>query len=57
VLLAEAALILSQEPVEMMEKHTVEDGPLGMAEAIDSWHSRSCPSRNAPGNLQGRSGG
>jgi hypothetical protein len=31
VLLLETSLILSQEPVEMMEQHPVKDGPLRMS--------------------------
>jgi hypothetical protein len=37
IFLLEAALILGQERVEVMKKHPVEDGPLGMKRAIDSW--------------------
>jgi len=36
IFLLEAALILGQEPVEVMKKHPVEDGPLGMTRAVDS---------------------
>jgi len=31
----ETGLILSQEPVEMMEQHPVEDGPLRMSRTVD----------------------
>jgi hypothetical protein len=48
IFLLEAALILGQEPVEVMKKHPVEDGPLGMTRAVDSWHDRSHSSRNRP---------
>jgi len=40
VLLLEATLILGQEPVEMMEQHPVENGPLRMPRTIDSLHDR-----------------
>jgi hypothetical protein len=48
VLPLETTLIFSQEPVEMMEKHPVEDGPLRMSGTIDSRHSRRIASRNGP---------
>jgi len=48
VLPLETTLILNQEPVEMMEKHPVEDGPLRMPRTIHSRHSRGKASRNGP---------
>jgi hypothetical protein len=48
VLPLETTLILNQEPVEMMEKHPVEDGPLRMSRTIDSRHSGRMASRNGP---------
>jgi hypothetical protein len=33
-----STLILGQEPVEMMEQHPVENGPLRMPRTIDSLH-------------------
>jgi hypothetical protein len=48
VLPLETTFILSQEPLEMMEKHPVEDGPLRMPSTIDSRHSRRIASRNGP---------
>ena len=52
----EPALILRQEPVEMMEKHPVEDGPLRMSRAIDSRHIENADSRYMPGAPEGRFG-
>ena len=49
ILLLEAALIFSQEPVEVMEQHPVEDGALGMSRTITSGHRRSFSSRKGPG--------
>jgi hypothetical protein len=40
VLLLETRVIFGQEPVEAMEQHPIKDGPLGMAKAIDPWHSK-----------------
>jgi len=48
VLPLETGLILSQEPVEMMEEYPVEDGPLRMSGTIESRHSRRKASRNGP---------
>jgi len=48
VLLLEAALVLRQEPVEVMKKHPVEDGPLRMPGTIHSRHSGRMASRNGP---------
>jgi hypothetical protein len=48
ILPLETTLILRQEPVEMMEKHPVENGPLRMSRTIDSRHSRRIASRNGP---------
>jgi len=36
VLPLESALILGEEPVEVMEQHPVEDGLLGLTRAVDS---------------------
>jgi hypothetical protein len=46
VLPLETTLILRQEPVEMMEKDPIENGPLRMSRTIDSRHSRREASRN-----------
>jgi hypothetical protein len=48
VLPLETVFIFGQEPVEMMEKHPVENGPLRMSRTIDSRHSRRIASRNGP---------
>ena len=48
VLPLEPALILGQEPFEMMEQHPVEDGALRMSRTIDSRNSRRIASRNGP---------
>ncbi len=48
VLPLETTFILSQEPVEMMEKHPVKDGPLRMSGTIDSRHGGRRASRNGP---------
>jgi hypothetical protein len=48
VLPLETVFIFGQEPLEMMEKHPVEDGPLRMSRTIDSRHSRRKASRNGP---------
>jgi len=40
VLLLEAALILGEEPVEVMEEHPVEHGAFGMSGTVNSCHSR-----------------
>jgi hypothetical protein len=48
VLPLETTLILSQEPVEMMEEYPVKDRPLRMSRTIDSRHSRRKASRNGP---------
>jgi len=47
-LLLKASLIISQEPLEMIEHHPVEDRTLRMARAIDSRHIGKEDSRNAP---------
>jgi len=36
IVLLEVALIVGQKPLEVMEKHPVEDGPLRMSRTIDS---------------------
>jgi hypothetical protein len=48
VLPLETVFIFGLEPLEMMEKHPVENGPLRMAGTIDSRHSRRMVSRNGP---------
>jgi len=48
ILLLEAALILRQESVEIVEEHAVEDGALGMSGAVDSGHEGRMASRNGP---------
>jgi len=48
VLLLEAALVLREEAVEIVEEHPIEDRPLGMARAIDSSHEGRMASRNVP---------
>jgi hypothetical protein len=48
VLLLEAALILSQEFIEIMEQHPIEDGPLRMSGTVDSRHGGRKISRNEP---------
>jgi len=52
VLLLKAALVLREKAVEIVEKHSIEDRPLGMSGTIDSGHSQSCSSRNAPALLK-----
>jgi hypothetical protein len=48
VLSLKAALVLHQEPVEVMEEHGVEDGALGMTGTIGSGHGGRMVSRNRP---------
>jgi hypothetical protein len=48
VLSLEAALILDQEPLEIMEEHPVEDRALGMSRTIESRHGGRMASRNGP---------
>jgi len=48
VLPLETTLILSQEPIEMMEQHPVEDPPLRMARTIYSRHFGRTDSRSVP---------
>ena len=48
VLPLETTLILSQEPVEMIEYHSVKDGPLRMTRTIDARHGGRMASRNGP---------
>ncbi len=47
-------LIFRDKPLEIMEEHPVEDGSLRMTRAIDSRHTGSELSRNAPGKSPGR---
>jgi hypothetical protein len=48
VLSFEAAIILAQELIEVMEEHPVEHSALRMSGAVHSCHIRSSKSRNAP---------
>jgi hypothetical protein len=48
MLLLEAALVVCQEPVEVMEEHPIKNGPLGMPGTIHSRHGRREASRNGP---------
>jgi len=48
VLLLKPALILGQELVKVMEKHSVEHGALWMSGAVNSCHSWSNTSRSGP---------
>ncbi|MEM2126552.1 MAG: hypothetical protein QXQ53_09175 [Candidatus Methanosuratincola sp.] len=48
VLPLEPALILGQEPVEMMEEYPIKDSPLRMPVTIDSRHGRRKASRTEP---------
>jgi hypothetical protein len=49
----EPALVFGDEPLEMMEKHPVENGTFRMTRAIDSRHIGDEVSRNAPGTGKG----
>ena len=53
VLPLEPALILRQEPVEMMEQHPVEDRPLRMPRTIHSRHGGRNASRTGPSSRPG----
>jgi hypothetical protein len=46
VFLLEAALMLREEPVEIMKEHPIKDGPLGTAGTIHSRHGGRMASRN-----------
>ena len=48
VLSLETVLILSQETIEVMKKHLVENRPLGMSRTINPCHNRSFSSGNGP---------
>lgn len=48
VLFLKAALILCQEPVEVVKEHLVKDGSLGMTGAIDPCHSGEEHPENKP---------
>jgi hypothetical protein len=48
VLPLETLLMLRDEPLEMMENHPVEDGPLRMSRTIDSRHGERKALRNGP---------
>ena len=48
VLPLETGLILSQEPVEIMEKHPAEDGPLQTSGTAESHHGEKRAARNEP---------
>jgi hypothetical protein len=45
----EPGLIFRDEPLEMMKKHSVENGAFRMTRAVDSRHIGNEVSRNAPG--------
>ena len=55
--LLESALVFRDEPLEMMEQHTIEDGSLRMTRTVDSWHIGNAYSRSMPGTPEARSGG
>ena len=44
----EPALIFRDEPLEMMKKHPVENGPFRMSRTIDSCHSKDKDLGNTP---------
>jgi hypothetical protein len=48
MLLLETALILGQEPVEVMKEHPVERRAFGMSRTVHSRHSGRMASRNGP---------
>jgi len=50
----EPALVFRDEPLEMMTKHPVENGPFRMTRTVDSRHIGNEASRNAPGTGQGK---
>jgi len=50
----EAALVFGDEPLEMMEKHPVENGAFRMTRTVDSRHIGNEVSRNAPGTGKGK---
>jgi hypothetical protein len=50
LLLLEAAVVLCQEPLEMIEWYPVEDGPLRMTGTIDSRHVGKDEARIGPGS-------
>jgi hypothetical protein len=50
----EAALVFGDEPLEMMEKHSVENGAFRMTRTVDSRHIGNEVSRNAPGTGKGK---
>jgi hypothetical protein len=45
----EPALIFRDEPLELMKKYAVENGPFRMTRTVDSRHIGNEVSRNAPG--------
>jgi hypothetical protein len=47
--LLETLLVFRDEPLEMMEKHSIENRAFRMTWAVDSRHIREEESRNAPG--------
>jgi hypothetical protein len=53
----EPALVFGDEPLEMMEKHSVENGAFRMTRAVDSRHIGNEVSRNAPGTGKGKNPG
>jgi hypothetical protein len=48
VLLLEAALVLRQITVEIMEQHPIKGSPLGMSGTIQSRHGGRMASKNGP---------
>jgi len=53
----ESALVFRDEPLEMMEKHLVENGTFRMTRTVDSRHIGNEESRNAPGTRKGKNPG
>jgi len=53
----EPALVFGGEPLEMMEKHPVENGAFRMTRTVDSRHIGNEVSRNAPGTGKGKNPG
>ncbi len=45
----EPRLVFDDEPLEIMEQHPIEDGPLRMARTVDSRHIGNARSNNVPG--------
>jgi len=53
VLSVEPAFILRDETFEVMEKHPVEDGLVGLARTVDPGHGKEDESRNRPEETSG----